>query len=75
MHAPLFGRYGSKIVGGLCGWEIMGLLPHSPIPPLTHLVRRHPAVGVVLLVLLADHWYFERVLVDQIADELGVVPQ
>ena len=58
MHAPLFGRYGPKIVVGLCGWEIVGLMP-GPIPPLTHVVRRAPVVGVVILALLADHWFFE----------------
>lgn len=60
MHAPLFGRHGRKVVAALCGWELVALVPGSPVPTITQTVSRHPLFGAALLFLLADHWYLEQ---------------
>lgn len=59
MRRALFGRHGRKVIGGLCGWELVALLPGSPVPTISALVERKRAVGVVLLGLLTHHWFVE----------------
>lgn len=56
---PVFGRHGKKVVGGLCGWELVALIPGAPIPTLTAIVKKVHPVGFIILGLLAHHWYVE----------------
>lgn len=58
---PLFGRHGRKVVAGLCGWELVALLPGSPVPTISHTVNERKLLGVALLGMLAHHWYVELV--------------
>ncbi len=59
MRRPLFGRHGRVVVAVLCGWELVALTPGCPLPTLSQVVRSHPPVGVLLLGLLAHHWFVE----------------
>ena len=59
VSGPLLGRYGTYVVGGLCGFEIVGLFPGSPSPTISQLVKRHPAVGLMILAALVHHWFLE----------------
>lgn len=56
---PVFGPHGRKVVAFLCTWELSALTPGSPIPTVTETVRRVKPFGVLLLGLLAHHWYLE----------------
>lgn len=56
---PPFGRHGRKVVALLCAWELVALIPGSPIPTVSETVDRHPWFGVLLLGLLSHHWYVE----------------
>lgn len=53
----LFGRHGRTVVASLCAYEVVALA--SPLPTISELVKRRPPAGVVLLMLLAHHWYLE----------------
>lgn len=69
LRQPIFGRYGNKVVGGFCAWELVAFIPGSPVPTISETVKRHPVFGVTLLGLLAHHWYVEAAdLVEQILD-------
>lgn len=56
---PLLGPHGRKVVVVLCGWEIAALAPRSPLPTLSRVVQAHPSLGVLLIALLAHHWWVE----------------
>lgn len=59
-RSPLFGRYGHAVVAVGCVYEVLALLPGSPLPTLTELGRRHPAVKWSLTGALVHHWHLER---------------
>lgn len=59
MRRPLFGRAGPFVVAAGCGWELVGLVS-SHVPTVSQAVRRRPVLGVVLIGLLAHHWFVER---------------
>lgn len=42
---------------GACGYECIALV--TPLPTISELVKRRPPAGVVLLAMLAHHWYLE----------------
>jgi hypothetical protein len=75
LHRPAFGRHGRKIVAALCAWELVALVPGSVVPTLSQTVRRSPAFGWSLLVLLAHHWFIEAVEVVLIAPQEGTAPR
>lgn len=58
---PLFGRHGTLVVAGGCIYEVLALLPGSPLPTLTELCRRHPAVKWALTGALVHHWHLEAI--------------
>lgn len=62
MRRPLFGPAGPWLVRVLCVYEFAALLPGSPLPPLTHLNRKHPWVGGLLLAAGFHHLYVEQVV-------------
>jgi hypothetical protein len=43
----------------MCGWELLALVPGSPIPTISHTVSKYELFGVALLAMLAHHWYVE----------------
>ena len=55
----LFGRHGSLAVSVVCGYEVAALAPRSPLPPITHLVRRWPPLGWAILAALGHHFFVE----------------
>lgn len=55
----MFGVHGRKVVAVLCGWELVALVPGSPVPTVSETVRRCPPLGAVLLCLLGHHWFVE----------------
>lgn len=59
LRQPVFGRHGRKVVAFLCTWELAALAPGSPIPTVSETVDRHPWFGLLLLLLLGHHWFFE----------------
>jgi len=59
VRRPLLGPRGPAVVVFFCGWELVALLVSGRVPPVTHVVRKHPWFGVVLLSLLAHHWFVE----------------
>lgn len=59
MRRELLGPAGPWVVRLLCGYELVALAPRSPLPTISTVVRRHPPVGVLLLGLLAQHWFLE----------------
>jgi hypothetical protein len=61
VRRPLFGRHGRKVVAGLCAWELVALVPGSPVPTISHTVSKKKPVGWALLGMLAHHWYLEVV--------------
>lgn len=58
LHRPVFGSRGREVIFGACGYEIVALI--SPLPTISELVKRHPTLGVTILLLLAHHWYLEE---------------
>lgn len=58
----VFIRHGRKIVAGACTWELVGLVPGSPVPTISEVVEREPWFGGVILVGLAWHWWNRWVL-------------
>lgn len=52
-----FHRHGRKVIAFFCGWELLALIPHSPVPTISSVVDVHPWVGWVLLGALGYHWY------------------
>jgi hypothetical protein len=54
-------------VAFLCSWEIIALVPGSPVPTLSETVRKYPPLGWVILGLLGHHWFLEA------AEALGEV--
>ncbi len=73
LRQPLFGRHGKGVVAFFCGWELIALAPGSPVPTLSETVKRAPVVGVVIMGLLAHHWFVEAAeLVEQIVDEVAI---
>src|SRR5690606_35762015 len=56
---PAFSGHGRKVIAFFCGWEILAIIPGSPIPTISEVVDRHPWFGVVLLLALAHHWFLE----------------
>lgn len=75
LHQPLLGRWGRKVVAGLCTWEVVALVPGSPVPTISATVDRHPWFGLLLLALLTHHWYVEtgeRVLIGGSTSAPGV---
>lgn len=59
VRRPAFGRHGNKVIAGLCSWEIIALVPGSPVPTISETVERHRWFGWLLLFLLGHHWYLE----------------
>jgi hypothetical protein len=50
-------------IGLLCAWELAGLVPGSPVPTLSRVVRSGVAgraFGAALIAALAHHWFLER---------------
>lgn len=60
LRRPAFGPHGRKVVAFLCAWELLALIPGSPIPTVSATVDRRPFVGALLLGLLAHHWFVEQ---------------
>ncbi|MFZ5863027.1 MAG: hypothetical protein ACOYXR_09335 [Nitrospirota bacterium] len=56
---PLLGRFGPYIVAGVCGYELAALAVDG-VPTVSDMVRRHPLLGVGVLVMLAHHWFVEQ---------------
>jgi hypothetical protein len=59
IRRPLFGAHGRKVVAFLCGWELVALVPGSPVPTISNVVDRHRWVGATLLFILGHHWFIE----------------
>lgn len=59
MRRPAFGRHGRWVVAVCCTWELVALPQQSPVPTISETVDRHPWFGLILLGLLAHHWYLE----------------
>lgn len=59
IRRPPFGRHGRKVVAFLCAYEVLALIPWTPVPTISELVNRFPVAGAVLLTLLGHHWYLE----------------
>jgi len=57
-RSPL-GSHGRKVIAFLCAWELLALAPGSPVPTISQTVERYPLFGVLLLSLLAHHWFVE----------------
>jgi hypothetical protein len=57
LRRPPFGRHGKRVVALLCAYEVVAL--HTPLPTITAIVRQFPLLGVLLLALLAHHWFIE----------------
>lgn len=55
----IFPGRGRQVIATICGYELVALIPRSPLPPISDLVRRWPVVGAVLLLALTHHWYVE----------------
>ena len=55
------GRYGGHVVTGLCTYEVAALAPGSPLPPITHICRRWPVLGVALWLGFGHHLFWEAV--------------
>lgn len=60
LRRPLFGGYGRRIVAAGCLYEVVALLPSSPVPTISELVKRYPVAGAVIVAALVHHWYFEQ---------------
>lgn len=60
VRRPALGPHGRKVIAGLCTWEIVALLPNSPIPTISATVEKKRVFGVVLLALLGHHWFIEQ---------------
>lgn len=56
---PLFRSHGRKVIAFFCAWELVALVPHSPVPTISATVDRHPWFGMLLLAALAHHWFAE----------------
>ena len=67
LRKPLFGRYGRRVVASVCTWEIVALVPSSPVPTVSETVRRFPVFGWTLLALLAHHWYVEQMVAELVS--------
>lgn len=59
MRRALLGPAGPWVVRFLCGYELVALSGRTRLPTITEIVRMHPLVGVLLLTLLAQHWFLE----------------
>ena len=61
MRRALLGPLGPWVVRVLCAWELVALMPGSPVPTVSETVDRHPWFGLLLVGLLAHHWFVETV--------------
>jgi hypothetical protein len=59
VRRPVFGAHGRRVIAALCLWEIVALVPRSPVPTISATVRQWPPFGWVLLGLLGHHWFVE----------------
>jgi hypothetical protein len=57
---PLFGRHGRKVIAGLCAYEVLALSRLTPLPTLTTISGRLPALKWALTLSLAHHLHLER---------------
>lgn len=60
VRRPLLGRHGPFVVTVLCGYEIVALIPGSPLPSITEISQtRFRPLGLLLCVLGLHHFYLE----------------
>ena len=78
VRRALFGRHGRKIIAAFCLWEIVALMPGSPVPTISEVVDDHPGIGLALLAVLAHHWFVEAGeeadFLDEMVEALGIDP-
>lgn len=59
LRRPPFRHHGRKVIAAFCSYELASLVPKSPLPTISEMVRRRPVVGLMLLALLSHHWFLE----------------
>lgn len=52
--------HGIPIIVAGCSYELVALIPGSPVPTISTLVRRRRSLGVLLLLALTHHLLLEE---------------